>query len=74
MRVPPHVVPFAASYQHHLRVHLEARGRMNDLRARRLERAGPFRIPPLVEARLQLDDHANVLAAARGVDEGVDDR
>ena len=47
---------------------------MNDLCSRRFERARPFRIPPLVEARLQLDHHANVLAAARGVDEGVDDR
>ena len=47
---------------------------MNDLRARCVERARPFGVVPLVEARLQLHDHAYVLAAARRVEECVDDR
>ncbi len=46
---------------------------MDDLRARRVQRTRPLGVAPLVEARLQLDDHANVLPSTGGLEQRLAD-
>ena len=64
----------AAHDQRHLRVGLEADQAVDDVGARLLEAAGPDDVRLLVEARLDLDQHHDLLAALRGPDQRPDDR
>ena len=62
-------VALAADEQRELRVRLQAEHAVDDLRAGALEPLGPVDVRLLVEARHQLDDDGDFLAAARRLDQ-----
>jgi len=67
--VPTHAVGLVAHDKGRLRVHLEAHQAIDDVHAGRLQRLGPLDVGPLIEARLQLDEHRHLLAALGGSDQ-----
>ena len=62
-------VTLAPDHERRLGVDLEIREAVDDVDARLLERAGPFDVPLLVEARLQLDDAHALLAVLGRLDQ-----
>ena len=65
---------FATNDERELRVRLERRRSVRDVDAEILEPARPGDVVRLVEPRLELDEHRDLLAALRRLDERVDDR
>ena len=74
VHVAPKLVALAAHDQRRLRVDLHVREAVDDVDARLFERARPADVPPLVEARLQLDDADGLLALLRRLDQCGCDR
>ena len=72
--VAPEAAAFAPHDERDLRVGLEADEPVDDVRARLLELAGPDDVRLLVEARLDLDQDHDLLAAFGGADEVAHDR
>ena len=60
--------------ERHLGVDLHVGEAVHDVHARLLELARPLDVPPLVEARLQLDEADGLLAVLGAVDQGRDER
>ena len=71
--VAAQVAGLAADDHADLGVGLEALHAIDDLRAGALEFVGAVEVAGLVEAGLEFDEHGDVLAVFRGLDEGVDD-
>ena len=67
--VAAHAVGLAPQHERGLRVGLVPHDAVDDVDARVLERPWPTRCCGLVEARLQLDEGGDLLAALRGADE-----
>ncbi len=74
VRVAPQPVAFAADDEADLAVCLDAHEAVDDLHSRFLEVPRPGDVLALVEAGLQLHDRRHLLAARRGLGEGLDDR
>ena len=66
-------VEIAAHHQDHLGVRLEPDHAVHDVDAGALQPVGPLDVGRLVEARLDLDHHGDLLAVARRFDQVVDD-
>jgi hypothetical protein len=62
-------VVLAPHHEHHLAVRLQADEPVDDVAARGLERARPFDVRLLVEARLDLDERHHLLAVLRSLDQ-----
>ena len=67
--VAAYAVVFPADDHRQLGVGFEAGHAIDDVHAGFAQLAGPFNVGCLVEARLELDDHNDLLACARGLDE-----
>ena len=67
-------VALAADDERRLRVDLQVREAVDDVDAGLLERARPLDVPPLVEARLQLDEADALLAGLGALDQRRDER
>ncbi len=74
VRVAAQCVALLADHQGELGVRLEADQPVDDVAARLLQLAGPLDVGLLVEARLDLDQHQDLLAGLGRVDQRVHDR
>ena len=74
MHIPANAVGLAPHDQRKLRVRLQRRRTIRDMHAETLQAARPADVVRLVEARLELDEHRDLLTTLRRFDQCIDDR